>query len=94
MSHVKFLDFDLDEIQLGCGDTLDPLRRGLVRRSSGVTSKPAIEGHFKTGQRTSTLDYLIFSTGRRSGNSILSETYAGSAGHYSSPPAPASGGEI
>ena len=27
--------------------------------SSGVTSKPAIEGHFKTGQRTSTLDDLV-----------------------------------
>jgi len=28
--------------------------------SSGVTSKPAIEGHFKTGQRTITLDELLF----------------------------------
>lgn len=27
--------------------------------SSGVTSKPAIEGHFKTGQRTITLDELV-----------------------------------
>jgi hypothetical protein len=26
---------------------------------SGVTSKPAIEGHFKTGQRTNTLDDLV-----------------------------------
>jgi hypothetical protein len=29
--------------------------------ASGVTSKPAIEGHFKTGQRTSTLDDLVLS---------------------------------
>src|SRR5437764_11415711 len=28
----------------------------IVSRASGVTSKPAIEGHFKTGQRTITLD--------------------------------------
>src|SRR2546426_8234102 len=28
-------------------------------RTSGVTSKPAIEGHFKTGQRTTTLDELV-----------------------------------
>jgi hypothetical protein len=27
--------------------------------TSGVTSKPAIEGHFKTGQRTITLDELV-----------------------------------
>ena len=27
-----------------------------IAAPSGVTSKPAIEGHFKTGQRTITLD--------------------------------------
>jgi hypothetical protein len=30
-----------------------------VWEASGVTSKPAIEGHFKTGQRTITLDELV-----------------------------------
>src|SRR5258706_15952048 len=29
-------------------------------KASGVTSKPAIEGHFKTGQRTITLDEPLF----------------------------------
>jgi len=33
--------------------------RAAELRSSGVTSKPAIEGHFKTGQRTITLDDLL-----------------------------------
>jgi hypothetical protein len=32
---------------------------GTYRISSGITSKPAIEGHFKTGQRTITLDELV-----------------------------------
>jgi hypothetical protein len=27
--------------------------------TSGITSKPAIEDHFKTGQRTITLDELV-----------------------------------
>ena len=39
--------------------------------TSGVTSKPAIEGHFKTGQRTSTLDDLFYLTGWRSGKCNL-----------------------
>ena len=33
--------------------------RGKLSLASGVTSKPAIEGHFKTGQRTITLDELV-----------------------------------
>jgi hypothetical protein len=33
--------------------------QGNARISSGITSKPAIEGHFKTGQRTITLDELV-----------------------------------
>jgi hypothetical protein len=28
-------------------------------KPSGITSKPAIEDHFKTGQRTITLDELV-----------------------------------
>ena len=35
------------------------LYKGEGRRPSGITSKPAIEGHFKTGQRTITLDELV-----------------------------------
>ena len=30
-----------------------------VHLPSGITSKPAIEDHFKTGQRTITLDELV-----------------------------------
>jgi hypothetical protein len=36
------------------GDYLTGLRRS-VEYPSGVTSKPAIEGHFKTGQRRSAM---------------------------------------
>ena len=32
---------------------------GDLRLTSGITSKPAIEDHFKTGQRTITLDELV-----------------------------------
>ena len=41
-------------------------------KSSGVTSKPAIEGHFKTGQRTNTLDDLFYLTDWQSGKSRCS----------------------
>ncbi len=39
--------------------------------TSGVTSKPAIEGHFKTGQRTNILDDPFYPAGWRFGNSIF-----------------------
>ena len=39
--------------------------------TSGITSKPAIEDHFKTGQRTITLDDLFYLTGWQSGKSSL-----------------------
>src|SRR5438309_11930959 len=76
--------------------------------SSGITSKPAIEDHFKTGQRTITLDELVlpyrlavwqvqFDPVR---SLIVSPEMPAviparrSAGPYSSPPLPASGGEL
>ena len=54
----------------GCRSESAPMRIGTAwsffaqllsqsGQTSGVTSKPAIEGHFKTGQRTSTLDDLV-----------------------------------
>src|SRR6266702_4103784 len=75
---------------------------------SGITSKPAIEDHFKTGQRTITLDELVlpyrlavwqvqFDPVR---SLIVSPEMPAviparrSAGPYSSPPLPASGGEL
>ena len=76
--------------------------------ASGITSKPAIEDHFKTGQRTITLDELVlpyrlavwqvqFDPVR---SLIVSPEMPAviparrSAGPYSSPPLPASGGEL
>src|SRR5437763_17038035 len=78
------------------------------RAASGITSKPAIEDHFKTGQRTITLDELVlpyrlavwqvqFDPVR---SLIVSPEMPAviparrSAGPYSSPPLPASGGEL
>jgi hypothetical protein len=46
-----------DRHQLGIGDRL---RRNTL--SSGVTSKPAIEGHFKTGHRRGAQDYRIYTS--------------------------------
>ena len=63
-------------------------------QTSGVTSKPAIEGHFKTGQRTSTLDDLSFTLPGGGLASSLFGSDADSAGRYSSPPLPVSGSEI
>src|SRR5437588_12513241 len=76
--------------------------------TSGITSKPAIDDHFKTGQRTITLDELVlpyrlavwqvqFDPVR---SLIVSPEMPAviparrSAGPYSSPPLPASGGEL
>ena len=83
-------------------------RRLFTSFPSGVTSKPAIEDHFKTGQRTITLDELVllyrlavwqvqFDPVR---SLIVSPEMPAViparrfAGPYSSPPLPASGGEI
>ena len=77
-------------------------------QASGITSKPAIEDHFKTGQRTITLDELVlpyrlavwqvqFDPVR---SLIVSPEMPAviparrSAGPYSSPPLPASEGEL
>jgi len=54
LSRLQFLHGKLDEFaQRYC-----PILQQ-IEESSGITSKPAIEGHFKTGQRTITLDELV-----------------------------------
>src|SRR5438105_939514 len=55
----------------GLGRSSRKLLPSRSESTSGVTSKPAIEGHFKTGQRTSSLDDLFYLTGWRSGKCNL-----------------------
>ena len=62
--YVEFL-FGLD-VHQSVSRNLEPVAG---TKPSGITSKPAIEDHFKTGQRTITLDDLFYLIGWRSGKS-------------------------